>query len=157
MQKNKTHCILDEGAVVNEIAARRAEVGFATHDILTCQSYKAIQENAPQLVFLHYKQVDKLQTLLAKHHCPELLDELPVEENLARDKPLKVLLHKRTDNITNAVDLEEWLNAKAPALEWTLRLRRSASCQAKTIHMEEELFNCPEEALRVTPESIDRW
>jgi len=157
MQKNKTHCILDEGAVVNEIAARRAEVGFATHDILTCQSYKAIQENAPQLVFLHYKQVDKLQTLLAKHHCPVLLDELPVEENLARDKPLKVLLHKRTDNITNAVDLEEWLNAKAPALEWTLRLRRSASCQAKTIHMEEELFNCPEEALRVTPESIDRW
>ena len=157
VRKNSTHCILNEGAVVNDIAARRSEVGVATHDMLTCQSYKAIQENAPQLVFLHYKQVDKLQTLLAKHHCPVLLDELPVEENLARDKPLKVLLHKRTDNITNAVDLEEWLNAKVPALEWTLSLRRSASCQAKTIHMEDELFNCPEEALRVTPESIDRW
>ena len=143
--------------MVDLIARRHREVGGGATKILTCQLYNTIQENAPHLVFLHYKQVDKLQAFLAKHHCPELLDELPVEENLARDKPLKILLHKRTDNITNAVDLEEWLNAKAPALEWTLRLRRSASCQAKTIHMEDELFNCPEEALRVTPESIDRW
>lgn len=101
VRKNNTHCILDEGAVLYEIAARRAEVGCATHDILTCQSYKAIQANAPRLVSLHCKQVDRLQTLLAKHHCPELLDELPpVQANVAADKPLKELLHKGTDDIT---------------------------------------------------------
>jgi hypothetical protein len=159
MQKNKTHCILDEEALANAIAARTSEVGFATHDILTCRSYKSIQENAPQLVFLHYKQVDKLQAFLAKHHCPEMLDQLPIKSNVAEDKPVKVLVNRATNNIniTNAVDIEEWLHAKAPALEWTLKLRRSASCQAKTTHMENELFNCPSEVLRVTPESIDRW
>jgi len=158
VQKNNTHCILDEGSFVNEIAANSAEVGFSTHRLLTCQSYKAIQENAPQLVFLHYKQVDKLQKLLAKHHCPELLDELPIRANMAEDKSLKVLLHKKgTDEARNSVDVEEWLHAKGPAMEWTLKLRRDASCQAKTFHMEDELFACPDETLRVTSASIDRW
>ena len=143
---------------MNEIAANSAEVGFSTHRLLTCQSYKAIQENAPQLVFLHYKQVDKLQKLLAKHHCPEMLGELPIRANMAEDKSLKVLLHKKgTDEARNSVDLEEWLHAKGPSMEWTLKLRRDASCQAKTFHMEDELFACPDETLRVTPASIDRW
>eukprot|EP00984_Skeletonema_dohrnii_P000366 scaffold121_cov108-Skeletonema_dohrnii-CCMP3373.AAC.2 len=158
VRKNNTHCILDEESFVNEIAANDTEVGFSTHRLLTCQSYKAIQENAPQLVFIHYKQVDKLQKLLAKHHCPELLDELPIRSNMAEDKSLKVLLHKKgTDEARNSVDLEEWLHAKGPAMEWTLKLRRDASCQAKTFHMEDELFACPDETLRVTSASIDRW
>mmetsp|Transcript_16243 Transcript_16243/g.27438 ORF Transcript_16243/g.27438 Transcript_16243/m.27438 type:complete len:346 (-) Transcript_16243:49-1086(-) len=158
VRKNNTHCILDEESFVNEIAANSAEVGISTHRLLTCQSYKAIQENAPQLVFLHYKQVDKLQKLLAKHHCPELLAELPIRANMAEDKSLKVLLHKKgTDEARNSVDLEEWLHAKGPAMEWTLKLRREASCQAKTFHMEDELFACPDETLRVTSASIDRW
>lgn len=157
VRKNKTHCILDEGSMVDEIAARGSEVAVATHDLLTCQSYKAIQENDPQLVFLHYKQVDKLHTLLAKHHCPEMLDELPIRANAGDANPLKVLLHKGTDHVKNAVDIEEWLHAKGPALEWTLKLRRGASCQAKTTHMEDELFGCPDEALRATPASIARW
>jgi len=98
-----------------------------------------------------------LQKLLAKNHSPEMLNDLPIKTNVAGDNPLKVLLHKRTDNVRNAVDIEEWLHAKGPALEWTLNLRKNASCQAKTIHMEDELFSCPDEALRVTPASIDRW
>ena len=158
VRKNNTHCILDERSFVNDIAANSAEVGISTHRLLTCQSYKAIQENAPQLVFLHYKQVDKLQKLLAKHHCPEMLDELPIRANMAEDKSLKVLLHKKgTDEARNSVDVEEWLYAKGPAMEWTLKLRREASCQAKTFHMEDELFACPDETLRVTSASIDRW
>jgi len=73
-----------------------------------------------------------------------------------------VLLHKKgTDEARNSVDLEEWLHAKGPAIEWTLKLRRDASCQAKakTYHMEDELFFAsPDEIfLRVTPASIDRW
>jgi len=120
-------------------------------------------------VFLHYKQVNKLQTLLAKHHCPELLDELPIEVNVAEDKELKVFLHIGKDDVSNAasieelfhekgaVRIEEWLQAKGPAMEWALNLRNDVSCQAKTIHMENELFGCPDEALKVTPASIKRW
>ena len=158
VRKNSTHCILDENSFVKEIAANEAEVGFSTHRLLTCQSYKAIQENANQLVFLHYKQVDKLQKLLAKHHCPEMLDELPIKANDSSNKSLKVLLHKNgTDESTNLTELEEWLHAKGPAMEWTLQLRSKASCQAKTFHMEDELFACPDETLKVTSASIDRW
>lgn len=158
VRKNNTHCIIDEESFVNEIAANSEEVGISTHRLLTCQSYKAIQENAPQLVFLHYKQIDKLQKLLAKHHCPEMLDELPIRANMAEDKSLTVLLHKKgTNEARNSVDLEEWLHAKGAAMEWTLKLRRDASCQAKTFHMEDELFACPDETLRVTPASINRW
>lgn len=160
IQKNNSHCILDEGSFVNEIAANGAEVGFSTHRLLTCQSYEAIQDNSPQLVFLHYKQVDKLQRLLAKHHCPEMLDDLPIKANVAASKPLQVMLHKNgtnTDRSKSAVRLEDWLDEKGPAMEWALKLRRDASCQAKTVHMEDELFACPDETLRVTSESIDRW
>jgi len=167
--KNRTHCILDEGSVVDFIARRHREVGGGVPNILTCRSYNTIQENAPQLVFLHYKQVNKLQTLLAKHHCPELLDELPIEVNVAEDKELKVFLHIGKDDVSNAasieelfhekgaVRIEEWLQAKGPTMEWALNLRNDVSCQAKTIHMENELFGCPDEALKVTPASIKRW
>ena len=101
--------------------------------------------------------VDKLQKLLAKHHCPEMLmlDEMPVKTNVAADKTLKVLLNKK--GASNSIELEEWLHAKGPAMEWALQLRSKASCQAKTFHMEDELFACPDKTLKVTSASIDRW
>ena len=87
-----------------------------------------------------------------------MLDELPVKENDSTKKSLKVLLHKKgTEEASNSIELEEWLHAKGPALEWTLQLRSKASCQAKTFHMEDELFACPDETLKVTSASIDRW
>ena len=47
---NGTECILEEGPVVDAIASRTAEIGIAEHDLLNCKSYKALQENGPQLV-----------------------------------------------------------------------------------------------------------
>jgi hypothetical protein len=32
----------------------------------------AIEHDAPNVVFVCHKQAGKLQTLLAKHHCPKL-------------------------------------------------------------------------------------
>ena len=156
ISKNETHCILDEGSMVDWIAKGHREVGKGTTKILTCKLYDALQENAPQLVFLNYKQIDKLQTLLAKHHCPELLDELPIKENVANEKKKKIFLHDGNEN-KDAVRIEDWLEAKGPLMEWALNLRSDASCQAKTVHMEDELFGCPDEALKVTSESIKRW
>jgi len=155
--------------MVDLIARRHREVGGGATKILTCQLYNTIQENEPQLVFLHYKQVNKLKTLLAKHHCPELLDKLPIKLNAAEDKEVTVFLHIGRDNTRNAasmkelfrekgaVRIEEWLQAKGPPMEWALNLRNEVSCQAKTTHMENELFGCPDEALKVTSASINRW
>ena len=156
VEKNETHCIIDEGSMVYWIAKRHREVGGGSPDILKCKFYDTVQENAPQLVFLNYKQIDKLQALLAKHHCPELLDELPIEKNIAVQKKKKTFMHDGSRG-KGSVSLEDWLDAKGPVLEWALDIRSGASCQAKTIHMEEELFACPDEALKVTPESIERW
>mmetsp|Transcript_65045 Transcript_65045/g.96079 ORF Transcript_65045/g.96079 Transcript_65045/m.96079 type:complete len:376 (+) Transcript_65045:32-1159(+) len=154
--KNETHCILDTETMVDLIAKGHREVGAGAPKLLTCKLYDALQENAPQLVFLNYKQIDKLQTLLAKHHCPELLDELPIKINVADDKEQKIFLYDGNHE-KGAVRIEEWLDAKGPVLEWALNLRSEASCQAKTIHMEDELFGCPDEALKVTPEIIKKW
>ena len=84
IKRNGTECVLNEGAAVDVIAQRKSEVRMSTHDILNCESYKALQENDPQLVIIDYKQVDKLQAILAKHHCPQL--ELPVHANIAAEK-----------------------------------------------------------------------
>ena len=45
---NGTDCILEEGPVVDAIARRQDEIGKATHDILNCKSYKALQEHGPK-------------------------------------------------------------------------------------------------------------
>eukprot|EP00985_Skeletonema_marinoi_P020733 scaffold12395_cov162-Skeletonema_marinoi.AAC.1 len=153
-KKNGTvECILEEGPVVDLIAKREGEVQFATHDILNCASYEALQDNGPQLVIINYKQVDKLQALLAKHHCPQL--ELPVRENIAADKSMDVFLKLETTG--GVINIDDWLHEKGPSLEVALNLRKDASCQAKTFHMEDELFGCPDEALWVTTESIKGW
>ena len=149
--KNGTECILEEGPVVDVIASRTAEIRYGS-DILNCKSYKALQENGPQLVVINYKQVDKLQALLAKHHCPQL--ELPVHENMAEEKSTNVFLKLQTGGVVN---IKDWLREKGPSLEVALNLRQGASCQAKTFHMEDELFGCPDEALQVTTESIKGW
>ena len=39
--------------------------------------------------------------------------------------------------------LDDWLHAKGDLLEWPLKLRKNATCQANTKHMEDELFACP--------------
>ena len=158
VRKNDTHCILDEEAFLQVIADKDVEIGMSTHRLLTCQTFQAMEENAPQLVILNYKQIDKLNELLAKRYCPEMLDELPMNSNAATDNPMKVLLRRNgTDVNRDTVDIDEWLRGKGSALEWTLKLREKASCQRKTLRMEDELFGCRDEALRVTPESVERW
>ena len=152
VKKNGTECILEEGQVVDAIASRTAEIGVAEHDLLNCKSYKALQENGPQLVVINYKQVDKLQALLAKHHCPQV--ELPVHANIAEEKSTNVFLKLQTGGVVN---IKDWLREKGPSLGVALNLRQGASCQAKTFHMEDELFGCPDEALQITTESIKRW
>ena len=92
ISRNETHCILNEGPVVKLIENRVDEIGFGSPEILTCKAYEAIEQNAPNMIVLHYKQANKLQKLLAKHHCPELLEEPPIEANVAKEKRLTVYL-----------------------------------------------------------------
>lgn len=156
IDRNETHCILDESPAIDMIKERVIEIGIGSPEILTCKAYKAIEENEPNMIFLHYKQANKLQRLLAKHHCPELLDEPPTETNVASDKPMSVYLRLRKQG-GDIVKLDDWLHAKRDFLEWVLQLKNHATCQAKTRHMEDELFACPDQAIKVTSEGVGKW
>jgi ABC-type tungstate transport system permease subunit len=83
----RNQCMVDEFALIKMIKKRQQEIGFGNPETLTCRVYDAIDENAPNMAFVHYRQASKLQELLAKHHCPELLKTTgTVETNTATRK-----------------------------------------------------------------------
>lgn len=154
---NETTCILDEAPSVKLIETRFAEVGFGANDILTCNSYNAMIENDPNMVFINYKQANRLQKLLAKHHCPELLKEKPSMRNNGKPVSLYLRLEKKEENGNDLISIEDWLKEKSGVLEWTLKLRKAATCQAKTKHMQEAMLRCPDQTLRVDSYDLKKW
>lgn len=145
IDRNETHCILNETSVIYQIGMKKNEIGFGSTEILTCNLYEAIEQNAPNMIFIHYKQVGKLQKLLAKHHCPELI-QTPSNENVGKEKSIKAYL--RLQRGGDVVFLEEWFEVKKHMLEYSLKLKNQVTCQAKTRQMEDTLFSCPDEVIK---------
>jgi len=155
---NETHCILNQNAVVDIIQQRIFEIGVGAPNILTCDLYEQLLANDPSLVFIHYRQVNKLQKVLAKHYCPEFLIKSPIAVNVGDEKKMSVfLLRHDSDGEENTIKLETWLEQKKKSIEWALDLRSTASCQGKTKHMEDMLFSCSDEALKVTTHIMKDW
>ena len=158
--KNDTHCILDETIVLRLIESKGIEIRMGSTMTLTCDAYEAIEQNAPDMVFMHYKQVDKLQRLLTKHHCPKLLNEAPARHNYKGERKMNVYLrlkNKGKDGEKVIVNVDDWLEEKIYMMEWALKMKKNITCQAKTRHMEEELFGCPGEALKTVSAGIKQW
>mmetsp|Transcript_21480 Transcript_21480/g.50863 ORF Transcript_21480/g.50863 Transcript_21480/m.50863 type:complete len:349 (+) Transcript_21480:97-1143(+) len=143
-QKQSEPCTVREQDLVAAIQKKVAEIGFGATEILTCDSYDALDDNAPNFVFVHYTQASRLQKLLAKRFCPIELNQPSAVSNVFSEKAEIRVMLQNIDNRT--VSLKEWLEAKKGLLEFSLELRESASCQAKTRAMEEKLFYCPDEA-----------
>jgi len=145
---------IQEEVLLDVIKEGPSEIGNQGLKILTCEAYEAIEDNAPNLVFLHYLQVSKVLELLAKHHCP---GQGPVHENSGSDKtPIPVLL-KNPANSTLQVYMDDWLDAKTNLLELGLDLKdKGISCQAKTRKMEADLLSCPDEALHFSSSNFFR-
>jgi len=147
-EKKSEPCTVREQDLVAAIKKKRGEIGFGATEILTCDSYDALDDNAPNFVFVHYTQASRLQKLLAKRFCPAKLNQ-PAEASVrnASTNKRKIHVELQMDKDNSIVSLEEWLEAKKGLLEYALELRESASCQAKTRAMEEKLFQCPDETL----------
>mmetsp|Transcript_3406 Transcript_3406/g.9553 ORF Transcript_3406/g.9553 Transcript_3406/m.9553 type:complete len:340 (-) Transcript_3406:592-1611(-) len=144
-ETQRNACVIPEIELVAAIKKKTGEIGVGSTEILTCDSYDALDDNAPNFVFVHYKQASRLQKLLAKRFCPVELDQPTAVQNVFSEKAeIRVMLQNNNDDRT--VSLKEWLEAKKGLLEFSLELRESASCQAKTRAMEEKLFHCPDEA-----------
>lgn len=138
---NDENCKIDESYLISEVIQKRQdELHFGAPEILTCDVYNKIEETMPKMIFVNYKNVDKLQAAIAAHHCPEYLDK-PVHANVDKEKPfsVSVALDKSTGESTS---LEYWINAKGELLEWGYQLKREQSCQGTTRHMEDRLFEC---------------
>jgi hypothetical protein len=159
MERNKTHCILNEDPVIQLIMTRPEEIMWGATRTLTCNTYNAIQENDPNFIIVNYKQSDQLQQLLAKHHCPELLREMldnggGIQINTASDKAMEAFIRMPDGKI---LSVQDWWRNKGPLLEWALDFRKDATCQGKTKHMEDVLFACPQEALQITSALANQW
>jgi len=145
---NKTHCMFDEGPLMESvIQKKRREIGWGATRILTCKMYDAIEQNAPNMVFVHYKKADRLQKLLAKHHCPELLEAEHQNEAINKKKMTAVI---RLDKDKREVQLSSWLEAKGDLIEWALKLKRDITCQGKFRKIESDLLQCEDEIIRVS-------
>ena len=164
---NDTHCIIDEEEFLNLVKTKHTEIGTGGVEILTCDLYDAIEQNEPNMIFINFLQVDQLLKVLAKHYCPELLDEMNLKEDrkLARmAKGRKRRVETKGETLTylqlksgETVEMHDWLNAKGAALDWALQMNQAGSCQAKTRHMEDELFRCPDEMIKVSSEASKNW
>lgn len=61
-------------------------------NLLTCKTYDSIEDNFPNMVLMNYRQADRLNTELAKHHCPEMAGD---ETQMINDKPRANVFVKR--------------------------------------------------------------
>jgi len=158
INRNKTHCTFDEEPFVDLVESGFQEIGFGSSKILTCNAFKAIEQNTPNMVLVHYKQANKLQKLLTKHHCPELLDEdwYPTVAHMASEKRRDGNVYLRLKN-GHIVQLDKWLHEKRDVIEYTLKMKHNVSCQGKMRYMEDDLFACKDEAMQITPKNVKCW
>lgn len=141
-------CQIDEGTLVQEIKAKKGEIGFGMEKLLTCEAYECIKETNPNLVFMNYNQVNRLQTLLAKHHCPGVEN---LNSNIGSEKkPVSVVLQEETPSGQKVVSLSDWLTTKGSHLEMALWMKENVSCQGTTSAIEHELSACPDEVLQIS-------
>eukprot|EP00586_Coscinodiscus_wailesii_P009216 CAMPEP_0172521692 /NCGR_PEP_ID=MMETSP1066-20121228/292727_1 /TAXON_ID=671091 /ORGANISM="Coscinodiscus wailesii, Strain CCMP2513" /LENGTH=199 /DNA_ID=CAMNT_0013304641 /DNA_START=654 /DNA_END=1253 /DNA_ORIENTATION=- len=145
MTRNETHCVIDESPALFKMIKRRAnEIGHSGPQILTCDLYDSIKENRPKMVFMNYKQANKLQDLIQKYHCPDVGHEVL---NTAAVNAGSFDVYIRLANGEGAALLDTWLDAKRHVIEWILDMKKDSTCQGRTRNLEDILFACEDETI----------
>lgn len=147
---SKNRCILREEPLHNLIIEKKLEIGNSGPRVLNCNFYNAVQENKPKIVFLNYKQADRLQFVLAKHKCPELLErnKLPIHFDDPKHWKQEIYI-KRLRAKKDKIPLTEWLADRKNVLGWAFNLKNEASCVGKVNAMEEAMKKCEDETLQL--------
>jgi hypothetical protein len=152
--KNETACVIESETefMHNVVEKGLFEIGYDTNVILSCDLYDAIDDNNPNMLMINYKQVDQLQEVLAKRHCPELLDELPLHANVANQK--REWAYIRTHENGAEVPLAEWAKSKQHLWNWAFDATKvgDKTCRSRTRHLEKELFSCGDQVTDMSPE-----
>ncbi|KAL7553838.1 hypothetical protein ACHAWF_017161 [Thalassiosira exigua] len=139
-KEESRNCYVSENKLIDvAIKEKVLEIGLGATELLPCETFEAIKANAPNLLFMDYKNANQLQQLLGKKYCPNLANE-PVKSNVASEKDWQAFV--RLGHGAKTVTLGSWLEAKRSTLEWALGLHRGATCRAKARIMEDQLFGC---------------
>lgn len=156
--KDGGRVVVDEASLIQVIKRQKHEIGQGVVESLSCDLYDAIADNAPSMIFANYKQSNRLQKLIAKHHCPELLNQPGVHQNLAGDKQQVSirLVNSQNGGKTTDVSLEEWLHSKRNVLEVLLKMKQKLTCQAVTRQLEDVIYGCPDETIPLKANSFQR-
>ena len=147
IERNNSRCTIDEEHLIRIIKDKQHEIGLGSPELLTCDFFEAVAQIAPSnLVFVHYKQADKLQKVLANYHCPHIMKQLPIASNVAADKKMEPFVRLKKDK-SREVTLKEWYDTKQGIILWALDLKNEMKCQSKITDMEDHMFSCPDETV----------
>ena len=159
-------CQVTEEKLGKTIKEKRYEIGNGVLRLLTCEFYQSIKDNRPNLVFMHYTQASRLQKLLAKHHCPDVTEDVRINVGAVK-QPITIVLGG-SKNSGERVDLNDWLKAKSRLIEYAFATKENVSvknkkewidtkegfsCQATTRDVEDLLLECPSQMLQVSGRS----
>lgn len=144
-------CIIEEEALIEIIRSQKGEIGYTTQRLWTCDTFDTIDEFQPNIVVMHYKQVNQMQKVLAEKYCPNLMHRLPMFFRGNRgDIRLVVKLANPANDSKAQVVLEEWIEVKKDLLEWSLGMYENASCRGKIRQMESHLLGCEDEIMAIS-------
>ena len=141
-------CTIEEDALRDVLVQQKKEISRSTFNSLSCSVFDAIDDNKPNMVVVDYKQADRLQKLLAKYHCPEMLEEEAVHSNSGSNHVKKFVRLSNEDG--REVLLSDWMEKKRDLLEWGFGMKKDISCQGKIRSMQRELSGCDDEMFQLS-------
>jgi len=156
--KNVTgnRCTIEQEILIdNVISPQLREIGKGAPKILTCDVYDAMKNNAANIIFVHYKQANRLQEIIAKQYCPKIKE--PLHINIATEIKMKTFV-ELSDNSNSMsaktkekeyMELDDWMEHKIDVMEWALQFEKS-QCQRHTKHLEDILLTCPDEMMQLS-------
>mmetsp|Transcript_11500 Transcript_11500/g.27458 ORF Transcript_11500/g.27458 Transcript_11500/m.27458 type:complete len:363 (-) Transcript_11500:66-1154(-) len=156
LKETDKQCTIHETDLVDNVIRKKIyEIGKGNQEILTCDTYDAIRDNLPNILFVDYMQADRLMTRIAEKHCPHMLDEAPVHSNTA-DRKQKEVSVRLSSSSKKVVPLDDWLEQKGGYLELALKLKDNVSCQGTTSRLEDALESCEDHIVKLDDEWIGR-
>ncbi len=140
-QPDTETCIIEEDALFEIIHNHIYEIGINLQNAINFQFYNEIQKHAPKnLVIAHFKQTDEVMKAIAKYHCPEILDQLPIKVNVGSDKESKIHVQLKSDK-SKIVSIMEWVEKKKHVLQLKHDWFDDYECQGNIREIEEKMFS----------------
>ena len=173
VERTDDKCTISETDLIERVIEPKLyEVGKGAVQVLGCDQYRAIAENLPNMVFAEYTRANDLMVEIAKRHCPSLLSELPIYDNVATDYQRELFVKLTGTAAKNGgangndnggggddgggrtVPLDDWLEQKGSHLEMLLNLKEGMTCQGTTRRMENAIESCEDRIVRIDDDWI---